>query len=726
VESKSPQNHRQTFFVKGMTCVTCVKHVEKAIQKIEGVNFVSVNLGTESGFILSDVPVSFEIVRKAVRDVGYDLEESRTEEEVRNRFKESVITLILVWGVTLPLSIFMILHMSGFHLRFYPWVEMLATGFVVFFIGSKIIRGAWIALIHAHSNMDTLIFFGSVTAWVTSFLSLIGIAVTSFGSVGAMIVAIHLTGRFIESWLRDRASKDVKALLQLQAQEARIKSGEQWILIPVEAVKLDSLVMVYPSERIPLDGEVVEGLSSVDESMITGEFLPSQKRNGSQVTGGSLNLNAPLTFRVTRVGKDLFLSQLISMIEDAQGTKVPIQAVADRVTLWFVPIVILLAIIAGLTWFFGYNAFLPFLEKIRGFLPWVTVTSDALSFSIFVFVATLVIACPCALGLAIPMALIGASSLSAKKGLIIRNAEAIQTAQKIRTIILDKTGTLTVGKPTVIETTVPEELLGSVAALELRSAHPLAKSIVEYVKGKKEEQDVVFTKVEEIPGEGVTGEMSIGSLFVGKPTNFGIYDSWIKKGYTLVEVRIESEVKGAFGLIDPIRDDTKSSITALKAMNMDIVLATGDHEETARRVSLETGIPLFKSQLKPADKLSFINSLRHSEGKVLMVGDGLNDGPALKAADIGIAMGSGTDLAIDNADIVIVRGGISGVVESLRISQKTFRIIKENLFWAFMYNTIAIPLAMLGFLHPAIAETAMAFSSITVILNSLRLRRTKT
>ncbi|KAF2959502.1 heavy metal translocating P-type ATPase [Thermotoga sp. 38H-to] len=719
MEDRAVKNEgiKKTFTVTGMTCATCAKTVEKALRKLDGVKFAAVNLATSTGFIVAERELSFEEIKKAVEEVGYGISTESPEDVERKRYEESKKNLILAWLVTAPLALLMIYHMFVSKVPYFTWIEVFAGAFVTFYVGRGTIRGAWIALTHKHTNMDTLIFFGAVTSWVTAVLDSIGLPVMSFGAIGAMIVAFHITGRFIESYLRDRASKEIKALLKLQAKEARVITDEGEVMMPIEAVKEDFIVLVKPGERIPVDGVIVEGQSSIDESVVTGESIPVLKRENDEVIGGSLNVSSPIKIKVAKVGEDTFLSQMIKLIQEAQGSKVPIQALADRITMWFVPTIIVLAIASALVWYFNYEQFLPFVEKAREIFPWIIQTSDPLTFSIFVFVATIVIACPCALGLATPMALVTGTGLAAKKGLLIRNAEAIQTSKDIGVVLTDKTGTLTEGSPRVVDHNLSDELVRIVASVERNSNHPLAKAISEL------SQDVVeIENVEEIPGEGVRALYKGEEYFVGKPQDYSRYESLLEEGKTVVEVRRNGEVVGFLAIEDPIREDSPEAVRRLKEMGIEPVMITGDNEKTARAVARRLGIEKFHAGVKPSEKLDLVRYYQAQGKKVAMVGDGMNDAAALKGADVGIAIGSGTDLAIDSADIIITKGGISKVVDAIEISRKTFKIIKQNLFWAFFYNVVAIPMAMMGLLHPVIAELAMAFSSITVTLNSMRVR----
>ncbi|HOO87544.1 MAG TPA: heavy metal translocating P-type ATPase, partial [Synergistales bacterium] len=555
-------------------------------------------------------------------------------------------------------------------------------------------------------------------AWATAALAFAGLPVVSFGAVGAMIMALHITGRYIESRLRDKASKEIRALLSIQAREARVLDGEgKEIMIPIEAVKEGMTLLVKPGERLPSDGELLDGTTSVDESMITGESLPVVKNAGDGVTGGSLNLTGAVRIRATRIGEDSFLAQMVSLIQEAQGAKVPIQAFADRVTNYFVPGVATLAVISGVFWYFQAGRLAPFLDGAARFLPWVTSLRDPLSLSIFAFITTIVIACPCALGLATPMALITGTGAASKKGLIIRNAEAIQTARDVTVAVLDKTGTITEGKPTVVETDLSPEALAAVASLEAFSNHPLAKAIA-----AASDERLPVTDLEEITGEGVRGKVAGTTWFVGRPGDASKYDAHLALGQTVVEVRRRDAVTGFVAVEDPLREDAIEGIRRLSEMGISCVMATGDNEKTARAVAARVGITEVRAGVRPDGKLDLVRNLQAKGGKVLMTGDGMNDAAALKGADIGVAIGSGTDLAIDSADIVIVKGGISRLADAVAISRKTFTVIRQNLFWAFAYNVIAIPLAMAALLHPVIAEGAMAFSSISVILNSMRVK----
>ncbi|ACJ74863.1 heavy metal translocating P-type ATPase [Thermosipho africanus Ob7] len=705
-----------TFSVTGMTCANCARTVEKVLSKDENIKFASVNLATNTAFVVGDESIDLEKVKKLVESVGYGVSTEKPQQIEEKRFRQIKRSLIMALAVTIPISILMIINMFFVKVPYFVLLEVIGGAFVTFVAGKNTIKGAWIALTHKHTNMDTLIFFGALTSWLTSVLALFGFELASFGAIGTMIISFHLLGRFIESYLRDRATKEIKKLLSLQAREARVVINGEELFLPIEAVKENMLVIVKPGERIPVDGIVIEGASGVDESVVTGESMPVEKKENDEVVGGALNLTGILKIKVTKTGEDTFLSKMIQLIQEAQGAKVPIQALADRITNWFVPTIITLAVISGIFWYFGFDKFYPLLESARKIFPWILSTNDPLSFAIFAFVATVVIACPCALGLATPMALITGTSLAAKKGLLIRNAEAIQTMKDVKVVLMDKTGTITQGNPAVVDTNLDEEVKKIVASIEKNSNHPLAKAI-----SKISEKYLEIKDIKEISGKGVIAKYDGKEYFVGKPEDYSRYETLLKEGYTVVEVRQDSEIVGYIAIEDPIRQDSKIAIENLKSLNVIPVMVTGDNEKTAKIVAEKVGIEKVHSQVKPDEKLEIVRKYQVEGNKVLMVGDGMNDAAALKGADVGIAIGSGTDLAIDNADIIITKEGISKIVDAIYISNLTFKVIKQNLFWAFFYNIIAIPMAMLGLLHPAIAEAAMAFSSITVILNSSKI-----
>ncbi len=709
--------NKKSFSITGMTCISCANRVENSLKKMKGVEFASVNLATESAFLISEKEISLENIKKAVEESGYGISTEPPEDLEKKRYQIARKNLLFSYIITIPLSVLMIFYMVGYTVPYFVLIELIFGGIVIFYGGRETIKGAWIALMHFHTNMDTLIFIGSLACWSTALLHSLKFPIISFGTIGTMIIAIHLTGRFIESHLRDKAAKEIKALIKLQAKEATVIFSDGEDNIPIGAVKVGFLVLVKPGERIPIDGKVEDGLSSVDESMISGESLPVSKKKESQVTGGSLNLTGTLKIRVDKVGEESFLSQMIDLIKEAQGTKIPIQALADRITLWFVPTIIILALVSGISWYLGFNEFQGFLTYIRKFFPWILNTDNSLSFAVFAFISTIVIACPCALGLAIPMALVSGTGLAAKKGLIIRNAEAIQTSKDIRIVMTDKTGTITRGHPHVAKHTLPEKEMKIVAGIESNSNHPLAKAISSFQKST-----VKTDKIEEISGEGIRAVVEGDEYFIGKPKFPEKYLNQLKEGKIVVEVIKNGENIGAIIIEDPIREDSKLAVSKLKSLGIVPIMLTGDNRETAQAIARRVGIEKVYSEVKPQDKLNIIREYQQKGSKILMVGDGINDAASLKGADIGVAIGEGADLAVDNADMVIVKGGLTRIVDSIEISQKTFRIIKQNLFWAFFYNGMMIPLAMAGFLHPAIAEGAMAVSSITVILNSLRIK----
>jgi len=706
-----------SFKILGMTCATCAKNVERALNRVEDVSFVAVNLATETAFVIAEEGVTFEVLKQAVAKAGYEASQEASESIEQKRYQDTKRALFWALVITLPLSIAMILHMLGFYIPYFEVIEFVAGGVVVFYAGRSIIRGAWIALSHFHTNMDVLIFLGATASWLTAGLALLGVPIVSFGAIGAMIVALHITGRYIESRLRDKATKEIRSLIKLQAREARAIVEDKEVMVPIDAVKENFLVLVKPGERIPVDGVIEEGVSSVDESMITGEAIPVAKEKGSFVTGGSINLTGPIKVLVTKVGDDTFLSKMIELVQDAQGAKVPLQALADRITLFFVPTIVFLALLASLLWYFNGDIFYSYVFKIGHILPWIAVPNDPISSAIFVLVATLVIACPCALGLATPMALVAAAGEAYKLGLIIRNAEAIQTIKDIGVIVTDKTGTLTEGNPVVTYYTVPEDELKIVAAAERQSNHPLAKAI-----SALEKTEVEVKGLEERTGEGIFFKYQGNDYKVGKPEVTEAYSKFLEEGKTVVEVWKNGKLLGFIVIEDPIRSDSKEAVQALYDEGITIVMATGDNPITARAVADRLGIKEVKAGVHPKEKLDIIRFWQKTGKKVMMAGDGMNDAAALKGADVGVAIGSGADLAIDSADIVIVKGGLSKVAKSILLSRKTFKVIGQNLFWAFLYNIVAIPMAMAGMLHPAIAEVAMAMSSISVVLNSLRIK----
>jgi len=711
------REYKKSFVVTGMTCINCVRRVEKALRDIPGVRFASVNLATSTGFIISEREISFEEIKSAVKSAGYGVSEEKLEDIEKKRYLENKRNLIVSWFFTGPLTALMFIHMFFYKISHFSVTEFFLGGIVIFYAGKGTLKSAFIALRHKHSNMDVLISVGALVSWLTSSLELLKFPIMSFGALGAMIMAFHLTGRFIEAYIRDKATKELKDLLKLQAKEVRILEKEREIYVPIEAVKKDAIALVKPGEKIPVDGVIIEGNSLVDESAITGEPIPVVKKEGDEVIGGSFNLSSSIKIRITNVGENTFLSKMIKLIQEAQGTKVPIQALADRITNFFAPTVVTLAFLSSIFWYFSFYKFYPFLEKIKTFLPWIILTHDSLSFSIFVFISTLIIACPCALGLATPMALIKATGIAGKKGLLIKNAEAIQTSKELKVILTDKTGTLTEGKPRVVEHNLNEKVLKIVASIEKNSNHPLAEAVSKLVEDYFEVKEV-----REIAGEGIKGVYEGKEYFIGKPMDEKIYENLLKDGKIVIEVRENDEKLGYLAIEDPIREDSYEAIQKLKTLGMKVVMVTGDNFQTANFIAQKLKIDEIFARIKPDEKLNIVRKYQGFGQKVAFVGDGINDAPALKGADIGIAIGSGTDLAIESADIIIVKGGISKVAEIIVLSQKTFSIIKQNLFWAFFYNLIAIPVAMMGLLNPLIAEIAMIFSSINVTLNSLRIK----
>ncbi|HOS20945.1 MAG TPA: cation-translocating P-type ATPase, partial [Bacteroidales bacterium] len=694
-----------SFSVQGMVCAMCVKNVENAIKKLNGVKYVSVNLATQRAFVIANDNISFEDIKKAIEKAGYKATmDAPTEDLIEKQFQEAKRNMNLSLYVTIPLMLLMIMHMSGIHIPYFTVIELIASTIVIFVTGKKMLRNAWVALIHSHTNMDTLLSIGAISAWITNILAIAGLDVLSFGTVAAMIITLNLIGRYIESRMKSNAAKEIRLLISLKATTANVLTNEAIVETPIDAVKLGEIIIIRQGEKIPLDGKIIEGKASINESMVTGEPLPVYKTVNDNVISGTIVENGIINVKVEKVGEETFINQMIKLVEEAQSSKVPIQALADKITRYFVPIVLILAILSFVFWFFNYELYLPFLHKAANIFPWIITDAGALSTAIFSFVATLVIACPCALGLATPMALVTSSGVAAKKGLIIKNGEAIQMAKDINVILFDKTGTITTGQLTVVDHNLDDEVLNIIANIEENSIHPLAKAIVNYVIDKAKFKKITITDIEEISGQGIKGKFNNDIFKIGKPIYTENYLNFLENGETVLEVTRNDEIIGYIRISDVLKADAANTMTKIKELGLITAMVTGDNDITARAIANKISIDEVWAGVSPEKKVDIIRKYQIEGKKVMMVGDGINDAAALKAAEIGVAIGTGSDLTIESADIIISKGDISKILDTINLSKLTFKKIKQNLFWAFIYNIIAIPMAMMSLLHPVIAE----------------------
>ena len=623
------------------------------------------------------------------------------------------------WVLTIPIAILMLSErLFGIALLEAPYaiIVLLVLGFpVIFIFGWDTIKGGMRGFFTLYFNMDSLIALGTVIAYLTGVFSFTGV-VLDYSGVAAMIMAFFTTGKYVEAKARGRASQEIRKLLELGAKKARVVRENEEREIPMEEVTVGDILVVKPGEKIPTDGVVIDGESAVDESMVTGESLPIEKRKGSNVIGATINQDGILYIKTTKVGKDTFLAHIIELVEEAQGSKVPIQKLADKITSVFVPSILFLAIVTFWNWWF---------------------LAGDLSRAIGVSVAVLVIACPCALGLATPTALMVGSGIGAKRGILIRKGEAIQTIKEVKTVVFDKTGTITKGKPEVTDVETEgnvsaQEIVELAASIENLSEHPIAKAIVQKANLQTYKR---VTEFKVVRGRGVEGKSGRDVITIGNRTlmqerkiALGTFDKRVEKyeheGKTIMIVAKNKKVMGVIAVADAVKEDSQEALAKLKEAGYKTVMITGDNERTAAAIAKQVGIEEVIANVLPEEKAKKIEELQ-KEGMVAFVGDGINDAPALKQANVGIAMGTGTDIAIEAGDLVLARGSLLGVVQAINLSKATFKKIKQNLFWAFAYNTVAIPLAVAGILHPVIAEIAMALSSITVVSNANLLRRKK-
>ena len=637
--------------------------------------------------------------------------ESAEEGEVYNWLRK----LIGAWAFTIPMALLMLsdrlLNLRIFDERIMTIVILILAFPVIFIFGFGTIKGGLRGLVSFYFNMDSLIALGTIIAYLTGILSFF-IKVQDYSGIAGMIMAIFITGKYVESKARGRATQEIRKLLELGAKNARVLRNKVEIEIPISEVMIGDIMIVKPGEKIPTDGIVAKGESAVDQSIVTGESMPIEKKAKDSVIGATINQDGVLYVKATKIGRDTFLAHIISLVEEAQGTKVPIQKLADKITSIFVPAILILAVVTFLGWFYF--------------------TGD-MGRALGVAISVLVIACPCSLGLAVPIALTVSSGMGAKRGILIRKGEAIQTMKKVKIIVFDKTGTITRGKPEVtnVYSLVKENYLLEIAAsLEKLSEHPIANAIVSYAKLKK------YRKVSDfkiLRGRGLQGKVGTKNIVIGNRTlmkekgiSLNKIENKIREyessGKTTMIVVENNSILGIIAVADAVKEDSLQALRILHKMGYWTVMITGDNARTAEAIAKQVGIVEVIANVLPEEKALKVEELQ-KKGMVAFVGDGINDAPALKQSNVGIALGTGTDIAIEAGDIVLTSGSLMGVVHALALSRATFSKIKQNLFWAFAYNVIAIPAAVAGILHPIIAEIAMALSSITVVANANLLRK---
>ena len=750
-----------TLNIEGMHCASCIVHVENALTKLEGVATASVNLATEQATVeyLSDT-LTLDDIRAAVSDAGYAVEGVAGEIEggEQERLAHTKEIKALRSKVLLAAGLGIVIFLGSFR-EWFPWMPsflqnwyvlwVLATP-VQFWAGAQFYRGAWGAAKHKTTSMNTLIAVGTTVAYlfsavITLFPDLFAMDTLEakvYFDTAAIVIALILLGRFLEARAKGQTSEAIRTLMGLRPKTAWVVRDGQEMEIPIQEVIVSDVLIVRPGERVPVDGQVIGGASSVDESMLTGESIPVEKATGSLVYGATINKTGSFRFKATQVGKDTVLSHIIRMVEEAQGSKAPVQRLADRVSSYFVPTVI--AIATGTF----------FLWLVLGPQP-------AFTFALLNFVAVLIIACPCALGLATPTAVMVGTGKGAEQGILIRNAEALERAHKIQAVVLDKTGTLTQGTPVVTDIAADgiaqEELLRLAASVERGSEHPLGEAIVKSARERGLALEEA-TEFQALPGHGVKARVNGSSVALGNLTfieSEGLAVSGLEgkaeemsiQGKTPVFVAVNRRMMGIIAVADTLRPGAKEAIQALLRLGLEVVMLTGDNQYTAGAIAREVGIARVLAEVMPDQKAEQVRVLQQQGKTVAMVGDGINDAPALAQADVGIAIGSGTDVAMAAADITLMGAELDGVGRAIALSRATIRTIKQNLFWAFFYNTALIPVAAgvlylvfadagvpsglryvlgdHGFLNPVLAAAAMALSSVTVVSNSLRLRRFK-
>jgi len=743
--SSTPDIEKTTVAVGGMNCAACVRRVEGVFKSVPGVREVSVNLATGRAALVHDATgAAVPELKKALEDSGYEflgvvgeLAEDPTEAIRRKDLAELKLKLIVGFVLSILIHVLSMPHLFPFVMAIpenyvLPSLFVMTTP-VVFWVGSRFLMGAWKAARQRTSDMNTLVAVGALSAYLYSamvmlfpgFFASAGVAAHAYFDGAAMIVTLILLGRYLEARAKGKTTEAIKRLVGLRPKTARVVRDGEEIDIPIELVDKGDLIVVRPGEKIATDGVLVSGVSAVDESMLTGESLPVGKEAGSEVFGATINKTGTFTFQATKVGAETALAQIIRLVEEAQGSKAPIQRVADRVASIFVPVVFGIAVVTFLVWYF-------------------LAPEPIFSRALLNFISVLIIACPCAMGLATPTAVMVGTGLGAEKGILIKGGESLEKAYQLNTVVFDKTGTLTRGEPEVVEIipadgVQPREILHLAASIEAVSEHPLAQAIVDWARS--EGASVVAVEgFEALAGLGVKASVDGSDVLLGnlrlmaeRGTNLnGLEDKaerLFREGKTSVWVARQGRVVGVIALSDVPRESARGAVEALKDMGLDVAIITGDNAKTAAAIASTVGIDRVLAEVMPGDKADEIRRLQKEGRVVAMVGDGINDAPALSAADIGIAVGAGTDIAIEAGDITLIKSDLTLVPEAINLSFQTMKVIKQNLFWAFFYNSLGIPVAagvlypFFGILlNPVFAAAAMALSSVSVVSNSLRLR----
>ena len=745
VQSREMQTSKVQISVRGMSCASCVEKVEHALRNVDGVLSASVNLAMERATVEAVPATRVTDLHRAVREAGYeplelDGEEAEDYEREARRHEIASLRRKLITGTLLGIPILWgsLAHMGvrgiwtpGILMNWY--VQLVLATPVQFWVGWQFYRGAWAMARRRTTDMNTLIAVGTSAAYGSSIAATFFPHVFSAGGVqpqvyyetSAIIIVLVLMGRFLEARAKGQTSEAIRKLINLQAKTARVRRDGRELDIPVEDVQVGDLVVVRAGERVPVDGVVEEGRSALDESVLTGESLPVDKGPGDNVIGATINKTGAFSLRATRVGRDTVLAQIIRLVQDAQGSKAPIQRLADRVASYFVPAVIGVAALTLLAWL----AFGP---------------APSLTYALVTFIAVLIIACPCALGLATPTAIMVGTGRGAEQGVLIKSGEALETAHRIDTVVLDKTGTLTRGQPSVTDVVALDgfraaDVLRSAGSAEWGSEHPLGEAIVR----RATEQAVELTRPDwfgAVPGHGIAATVGGRTILVGNPQM--LRDRQIslagaeaagrglaREGKTPVYVAVDGKLAGIVAVADTLKAHSRDIVQALRRMGLDVVMLTGDNRVTAQAFATQLGLEHFLAEVLPQSKADEVKKLQSAGRRVAMVGDGINDAPALAQADLGMAIGAGTDVAIESADVVLIGEDLRGILTAIALSKQTMRTIKQNLFWAFAYNVVLIPLAA-GILYPPfgillnpmLAALAMALSSVSVVTNSLRLR----